>query len=340
MKEKQSSKVVVDGSMFIGKNVYTSHCQHQTKISYGFFPPFSVHLYAFIISRVFMAHVINPQAEEILDKEFKCLNLGFVRLVDYMGGDESIVQAARVSYGKGTKTVNEDRGLIRYLMRHMHTTPFEMVELKFHVKLPIFVARQWIRHRTANVNEYSGRYSVMKDEFYIPDHNSIHYQSLRNKQGRAQEEVPAELRQKVLDILTNAQHQTYAEYEQMLEAEIARELARIHLPLSLYTEWYWKIDLHNLFHFLRLRIDPHAQYEIRVYGEAMAEVTKKVAPMASEAFEDYMLKGERFSRLELKVIAEKLDTQCITKEFLETKGLKGREAEEFLEKLEKLKTTP
>ena len=207
-----------------------------------------------------MGHAVNPKAEEILDKEFKCLNAGFVRLVDYMGGDESIVQAARVSYGRGTKTVNEDRGLIRYLMRHMHTTPFEMVELKFHVKLPIFVARQWIRHRTANVNEYSGRYSVMKDEFYIPEPQAIHRQSRRNKQGRANEEVPEELRKKVLETLGSAQRETYREYSAMLEEDIARELARIHLPLSLYTEWYWKIDLHNLFHFLHLRVDPHAQH--------------------------------------------------------------------------------
>ncbi len=284
-----------------------------------------------------MSHIISPSAEEVLDKEFPCLNAGFVRLIDYMGGDESIVQAARVSYGKGTKTVNEDRGLIRYLMRHMHTTPFEMVELKFHVKLPIFVARQWIRHRTANVNEYSGRYSVMKDEFYIPNHSAIHYQSLRNKQGRATEDVPSDLRQKVLDILTSSQQQMYAEYEQMLESDIARELARINLPLSLYTEWYWKVDLHNLFHFLRLRIDPHAQYEIRVYGEAMAEITKRVAPIAWEAFEDYLLKGEKFSRLELSVIAEYVDINCMTKEKLESRGLKGREADEFLEKLKKMK---
>jgi thymidylate synthase (FAD) len=283
-----------------------------------------------------MARVLNPQAEEILDKEFKCLNAGFVRLIDYMGGDESIVQAARVSYGKGTKTVSEDRGLIRYLMRHLHTTPFEMVELKFHVKLPIFVARQWIRHRTANVNEYSGRYSVMKDEFYVPEHQAIHYQSLRNKQGRAEEEVPAELRGKVLGILASSQRQLYSEYEQLLDDDIARELARINLPLSLYTEWYWKIDLHNLFHFLRLRIDPHAQFEIRVYGEAMAEITKKVAPMAWEAFEDYMLKGERFSRLELQIIAGQINLQKITKESLESMGLKGREADEFLEKLRNL----
>lgn len=283
-----------------------------------------------------MAHAANPQADEILDKKFTCLNAGFVRLIDYMGGDESIVQAARVSYGKGTKTVNEDRGLIRYLMRHLHTTPFEMVELKFHVKLPIFVARQWIRHRTANVNEYSGRYSVMKDEFYVPEQEAIHFQSLQNKQGRRAEDVPAELRRKVLDILSTSQQQMYHEYEQMLESDIARELARINLPLSLYTEWYWKIDLHNLFHFLRLRIDPHAQYEIRVYGEAMAEITKMVAPMAWEAFEDYMLKSEKFSRLELRVLAEHLNTASITAEYLQTKGLGKREAEEFLEKLKKI----
>ncbi len=283
-----------------------------------------------------MAHVTNPLAEELLDKEYKCLNAGFVRLVDYMGGDASIVQAARVSYGQGTKSVNEDRGLIRYLMRHLHTTPFEMVEFKFHVKLPIFVARQWIRHRTANVNEYSGRYSIMKDEFYSPEHTAIHYQSLQNKQGRSESDVPVELRHRVLEILTTTQRQLYSEYEQLLEADIARELARINLPLSLYTEWYWKIDLHNLFHFLRLRIDPHAQYEIRVYGEAMAEITKAVCPLAWEAFEDYMLKAERFSRLELNVLSEFLPAEPLTKEYLETKGLKGREADEFLEKLSQL----
>lgn len=282
-----------------------------------------------------MAHVTNPDAEALLDKEFPCLNVGFVRLVDYMGGDESIVQAARVSYGKGTKTVNEDRGLIRYLMRHTHTTPFEMVELKFHVKLPIFIARQWIRHRTANVNEYSGRYSVMKDEFYVPDNEAIHYQSKRNKQGR-EGEVPSELRQRVLEILTQSQRQMYDEYSHLLEDDIARELARVNLPLSLYTEWYWKIDLHNLFHFLNLRMDTHAQYEIRVYANALAEITKQVVPIAWEAFEDYALKAERFSRLEMCILRERMNFDGITKEFLETKGMKGREADEFLEKLRHL----
>lgn len=283
-----------------------------------------------------MSRQSNPEADGLLEKEIPCLNCGFVRLIDYMGGDESIVQAARVSYGKGTKTVNEDRGLIRYLMRHRHTTPFEMVEVKFHVKLPIFVARQWIRHRTANVNEYSGRYSVMKDEFYVPGHDAIHFQSLRNKQGRAQEEVPAETRQKVLDILTSSQSKLYEEYEQLLEDDLARELARINLPLSLYTEWYWKIDLHNLFHFLSLRLDAHAQYEIRVYAEAIARITKAVVPVAWEAFDDYVLKAESFSRMEMSVIGESLRTNALTRESLEAKGFGRREAEEFLEKLARL----
>src|SRR3989442_7913471 len=182
------------------------HGRFHSKSHLGLLRRFSVH--SPFTQRPPMGHVVNSKAEEILDKEFKCLNAGFVRLVDYMGGDESIVQAARVSYGRGTKTVNEDRGLIRYLMRHMHTTPFEMVELKFHVKLPIFVARQWIRHRTANVNEYSGRYSVMKDEFYVPEPEAIHRQSRRNKQGRANEEMPEGLRKKIIEILGSAQRGT------------------------------------------------------------------------------------------------------------------------------------
>ena len=287
-----------------------------------------------------MAHTINPKAEEILDKEFKCLNAGFIRLVDYMGGDESIVQAARVSYGKGTKSVNEDRTLLRYLMRHLHTTPFEMVELKFHVKLPIFVARQWIRHRTANVNELSGRYSIMKDEFYIPAPETIKRQCARNKQGRAEEEVSTELRQKVLAILLADQRQVYGHYEELLTDELARELARINLPLSLYTEWYWKIDLHNLLHFLHLRMDRHAQYEIRIYAETMGEIVKRVAPMAWEAFEDYIFFSERFSKAELSVIADYLNIANITKGSLEKYNLKGLEADEFLEKLKKFGRNP
>ncbi len=283
-----------------------------------------------------MSRKINSSAEAILDKEYKCLDKGFVRLVDYMGGDESIVQAARVSYGAGTKSVNEDRGLIRYLMRHLHTTPFEMVELKFHCKLPIFVARQWIRHRTANVNEYSGRYSIMKDEFYVPSADAIHFQSQKNKQGRDETEVPNETRQQIIDELLSEQTTSYNNYEKFLELNIARELARINLPLSLYTEWYWKIDLHNLFHFLRLRLDEHAQFEIRVYADAMAEITKHVAPIAYEAFEDYILHSEKFSRLEMNVLKTLLSKKDFTDEELSQFGLGKREAEEFREKMKRL----
>jgi thymidylate synthase (FAD) len=283
-----------------------------------------------------MAHVINHKAEEILDNEFKCLNAGFVRLVDYMGGDESIVQAARVSYGKGTKTPSEDRILLRYLMRHLHTTPFEMVELKFHIKLPIFVARQWIRHRTANVNELSGRYSIMKDEFYVPSEDAIKSQSVKNKQGRSEDEVPAELRRKVLDTILLDQQSSYKRYKEFLDDNIARELARINLPLSLYTEWYWKIDLHNLLHFLNLRMDRHAQYEIRVYAETIGQLVKCVAPMAWESFEDYVFYCERFSRAELKIIADNMGIDKINKKSLADFGLTGLEADEFLEKLKRM----
>lgn len=283
---------------------------------------------------IIMAHVINPKAEEILDKEFKVLNHGFIRLVDYMGSDESIVQAARVSYGRGTKTVSEDRTLIRYLMRHQHTTPFEMVEFKFHVKLPIFVARQWIRHRTANVNEYSGRYSIMPEEFYIPEEDTIKFQSNINKQGRDTKEVPKELRKRVIEILLSEQKSAFEGYKEMIDNNIARELARINLPLSLYTEWYWKIDLHNLFHFLKLRMDAKAQYEIRVYAEKMAEIVKTVVPVAYEAFEDYVLKSITFSKEELKIICKFLP-DTISEEELENYDLSKYEKLEFLEKLKK-----
>ncbi len=287
-----------------------------------------------------MARITVPAADEIVDREFKVLNAGFVRLVDYMGGDDSIVQAARVSYGKGTKTVSDDRILLRYLLRHHHTTPFEMVELKFHVKLPIFVARQWIRHRTANVNEVSGRYSIMKDEFYVPDSQVVKKQSRRNRQGRAEEEVPPALRQKVIESLLEDQKLVYGHYEGLLEENISRELARVNLPLALYTEWYWKIDLHNLMHFLQLRMDRHAQYEIRMYAGTMAEIVRKVVPSAWEAFEDYELYAERFSRMELKFIADRLDAETVTKEDLLPYGLSGLEADEFIEKLAKLKSAP
>ncbi len=276
------------------------------------------------------------EKESLIGREIKCLDKGFVRLVDYMGSDAAIVQAARVSYGVGTKTVNEDRGLIRYLLRHAHTSPVEMVEFKFHIKVPIFIARQWIRHRTASVNEYSGRYSEMRDEFYIPDLEQIRPQSTMNKQGRSDEALPTEKAQEIADNLENSQKELYAEYRGMLEDDVARELARINLPLSMYTEWYWKIDLHNLFHFLRLRLDDHAQYEIRVYGEAIAEIVKEVVPHAWEAFEDYILHSAKFSRPELLALKALLKNERPSMEDLAAVGLKTREAREFLEKLESL----
>ena len=249
-----------------------------------------------------MAHEFVPAAEALLDKEIKVLDKGFVRLVDYLGGDARIVQSARVSYGEGTKTVHEDRGLIDYLMRHMHTSPFEQVILTFHVKMPIFVARQWIRHRTARLNEISGRYSVMRDEFYLPNPGEIRLQSKTNKQGRDETEVPAELSGRVMQLLLKEQQEIYGNYEGLLSEDIARELARINLPLSLYTEMYWQIDLHNLFHFIRLRLDWHAQYEIRAYADRLAECARAVAPFAYESFENNLVNGRRFSGVEMEAI--------------------------------------
>jgi thymidylate synthase (FAD) len=272
--------------------------------------------------------------DALLGKRIDCLDKGFVRLIDVMGDDAAIVQAARVSYGSGTKKVLEDRGLIRYLLRHAHTTPFEMVEFKFHVKLPIFVARQWIRHRTANVNEYSGRYSEMKDEFYTPNPNDIRPQSVLNKQGRSEETLPDGIAEQAAIAFKAGQDEAYAQYQEFLEQGIAREIARINLPVSNYTEWYWKIDLHNLFHFLRLRIDSHAQYEIRVFAEAIAELVKPFVPHAWEAFEDYVLNAHRMTAPELKVLKHLLESmEFPSDETLAELGLKGREAVEFKDKL-------
>lgn len=278
---------------------------------------------------------MTEEVAALVGKEFPCLDKGFVRLIDVMGDDNAIVQAARVSYGSGTKKVHEDRGLIRYLMRHLHTTPFEMVEFKFHVKLPIFVARQWIRHRTANVNEYSGRYSEMKDEFYVPDPEQVRAQSATNKQGRADESFAPEEAERIRTMMRTTQESLYGEYQDLLETNLAREIARINLPVSNYTEWYWKIDLHNLFHFLRLRIDAHAQYEIRVYGEAMASIVKAAVPLAYEAFEDYIVNSQKFSHQELQVIKSLLSS-VPTEEELVSRGLSGREAREFVDKLSRL----
>lgn len=249
-----------------------------------------------------MGHTVSSEAEELLDRELKVPSHGFVRLVDYMGSDQSIVQAARVSYGEGTKSVREDRGLIRYLMRHDHTTPFEMVVLKFHIKAPIFVCRQWLRHRTASVNEESGRYSIMREEFHEPAWDDVGFQSKNNKQGRSSDPVPPETVQRFLDFLKQDRESAYAHYEQFLEDNLARELARIVLPLSLYSQFYWQMNLHNLFHFLRLRMDAHAQKEIRDFANQVALCAQAVAPLAWEAFEEYKLRGAAFSQTELALI--------------------------------------
>jgi thymidylate synthase (FAD) len=249
-----------------------------------------------------MGHIISQAAEDLLDVALPVPSNGFVRLVDYMGSDQSIVQAARVSYGAGTKSVREDRGLIRYLMRHDHTTPFEMVVLKFHIKAPIFVIRQWIRHRTASVNEESARYSIMKEEFHEPAWEDVGFQSKDNKQGRSSEEMPQELVQRFLDFLKGDRQTAYAHYEEFLQNNVARELARIVLPLSLYSEFYWEMNLHNLLHFLRLRLDAHAQKEIRDFAQQVAKCTQAVAPLAWEAFEEYKVRGASFSATELSYL--------------------------------------
>lgn len=251
------------------------------------------------------------------ETNINCLDKGMVGLVDVMPrlvpeetktADYAIVQAARVSYGSGTKTVNEDRGLIRYLMRHSHTTPFEMVEFKFHCKMPIFVARQWIRHRTANVNEVSGRYSILKDEFYLPDADNIRQQSKSNKQGGDQK-IELTTAQGFLDYLGELADSTYAKYLDAIESGVTREQARMILPVNLYTEWYWKIDLHNLFHFLALRCDAHAQWEIRTFADAMLNLIGPIVPWAVEAWNDYhpMRGAIKLTRLEIEAIRKHIE---------------------------------
>lgn len=272
-----------------------------------------------------MAHCIVPEAESILDVEFQALDKGFVRLVDYMGGDARIVQAARVSYGEGTKTVREDGALIDYLLRHQHTSPFEQVILTFHIKLPIFIARQWIRHRTARVNEISGRYSIMKEECYVPVPEDIAYQSTDNKQGRSDDPVPPEQIEEITSLLKKQQNDAFSGYSDLISRNIARELARINLPLSTYTEWYWQIDLHNLFHFLRLRCDSHAQKEIRVYAEILLDMCRKVAPLATASFERHQKNGVAFSAEEMTALRNIISGQ--------DSGLTGKSQERFLEKI-------
>ena len=279
-----------------------------------------------------------PALEEILYKPLPVLDHGFVRVIDYMGDDAAVVQAARVSYGKGTRKVSEDRGLIHYLLRHRHTTPFEMCEIKYHVKLPIFVARQWIRHRTANVNEYSARYSILDREFYLPAPDQLAAQSASNRQGRG-ELLEGKEAARVLDLLREDAARSYDHYEQMLNeradgsvidegrAGLARELARMNLTLGFYTQWYWKTDLHNLLHFLALRADAHAQYEIRVYAETMIETVRRWVPLVHEAFAEHALGGMRLSATAWSAVKRMLAGESVTEE---TSGLGKREWRELM----------
>jgi thymidylate synthase (FAD) len=272
---------------------------------------------------------VSEGMEAQLYRAHPVLDHGFIRVIDYMGDDAAIVQAARVSYGAGTRHVQNDEGLIRYLMRHWHSTPFEMCELKLHVKLPVFVARQWIRHRTANVNEYSARYSILDREFYIPAPEHLAAQSTVNNQGRG-EVLQGEEAARVLDLLKSDANRAYDHYEAMLSQEgqqgLARELARMNLPANIYTQWYWKVDLHNLFHFLRLRADPHAQYEIRVYAEAIAACVKDWVPLAYGAFEDYRMGGVTLSAKAIAVVKRMLTGEVVTQE---TSGMSKGEWREF-----------
>ena len=272
---------------------------------------------------------LSKGMEAHLYKPYPILDNGFVRVIDYMGNDEAITQAARVSYGTGTKTVSSDEKLIRYLMRNWHSTPFEMCEVKFHVKLPIFVARQWIRHRTANVNEYSARYSVLDREFYIPASNQLKSQSKQNHQGR-ESVLSGDEAARVLEILKSDSTRAYDNYEAMIserdQSGLARELARMNLPMNIYTQWYWKIDLHNLFHFLKLRADAHAQYEIRVYADAIADIVKDWTPIAYFAFEDYRLNAAHFSKTALIALRKMLKGEAVS---FETSGMSQSEWLEF-----------
>jgi len=284
-----------------------------------------------------------PALEEILYQALPVLDHGFVRVVDYMGDDAAVVQAARVSYGRGTKKVSEDKGLINYLMRHRHTTPFEMCEIKYHVKLPIFVARQWIRHRTANVNEYSARYSILDNEYYMPAAEHLAAQSSVNRQGRG-DTLAGDDARRVFDLLKKDAELVYEHYMEMLnegqdgaplDAErtgLARELARMNLTLNFYTQWYWKTDLYNLMHFLSLRADPHAQYEIRVYADVMVDTLKRWVPMTHGAFMEYRLGGTNLSRTGLAIVKRMLDGEKVEQA---SSGLSAREWRELMAALGK-----
>lgn len=283
-----------------------------------------------------------PELDGILGKTFRVLDHGFIRVIDYMGDDGAVVQAARVSYGKGTKKLSEDRGLIRYLMRHRHTTPFEMCSIKFHIKLPIFVARQWIRHRTASVNEYSARYSILDREFYVPPPEMMAVQSATNNQGRG-DTIDPDTAARMIGMLRDDAARNYDHYLWMLNEDgegrpgesgrpaLARELARINLTLSTYTQWYWKVDLHNLTHFLALRADPHSQAEIRAYAEVMTDILRKWVPLTAEAFEDYRAGGATLSRQMLEAVRRMVAGESV--EDGKSVGLSPREWRELCEVL-------
>ena len=282
--------------------------------------------------------VIAPELEEILYEALPILDHGFIRVIDYMGNDNSIVQAARVSYGKGTKKVNTDSGLIKYLMRHWHSTPFEMCEIKYHVKLPIFIARQWIRHRTANVNEYSARYSILDKEFYLPTKENLATQSTNNRQGRGKV-ISGNQAEKVLGLLKDDAERTYKNYEEMLNERydgsvidesktgLARELARMNLTLNTYTQWYWKTDLLNLMNFLRLRADHHAQYEIRAYADVMLDTLKRWVPITYDAFIDYRVGGTEVSSKGKEVLKKLINGESVS---IDETGLSKREWNELM----------
>ena len=278
--------------------------------------------------------ITSPSLERILYKQFKVLDSGFIRVMDYMGDDTAIIQSARVSYGEGTKKVSNDKGLIRYLMKNWHTTPFEMCEIKLHIKLPIFIARQWIRHRTANVNEYSARYSILDKEFYIPKPQHMSSQSTTNKQGRGSN-LSKKDTERFLKILKDDAERNYKHYEDMLNENqsgeiknddktgLSRELARINLTLNTYTQWYWKIDLHNLLHFLYLRDDPHAQYEIQAYAEIILnKIVKKWVPYTYSAFKEFQLESYNLSKTAIEIIKKRLQGKKIS---YEKSGLSRRE---------------
>jgi thymidylate synthase (FAD) len=289
----------------------------------------------------------SPEVDALIGVKRPVLSHGFVTLVDYMGNDAAIVQAARVSYGQGTKSIRDDRGLIRYLMRHRHTTPFEMVEFKFLIRLPIYVARQMIRHRMVSVNEASARYSIVPDEYEVPVAEEVRHQSTRNRQGRG-DPLPSDIVERYRANLDRISKEAYAAYSEALEQGVARETARLVLPVAYYTQWYWKIDLWNLFHFLSLRLDPHAQEEIRLYAAELATLARAVCPIAYEAFEDFSLGGLNLSSREQRAVKELLqgaspEAACaaagLPLQREDGKAMTTGEGVEFLEKLERLRNS-